>query len=213
MEVLGIYGYYYNEERVRIGPCCRSSNFQNSLRRKHKVKRISRRSIVSMILLVMLMLSTTGMAAAKPAAPVNIQILNVSDWHGQLDPVSVTGVGNVGGASVLKAYFDQHRAANPNTLTLTAGDAIGATPPLSGFFKDEPSIRAMRLMGFNADTLGNHNFDAGLARLQSQINLAGDTTGTIPGTAFNYLSANLKNVNNNLVGIDKMKIYNVGGVK
>jgi 2',3'-cyclic-nucleotide 2'-phosphodiesterase (5'-nucleotidase family) len=158
-------------------------------------------------------ISTTGPAAAKPAAPVDIQILNVSDWHGQLDPISVAGVGNVGGAAVLKAYFDQHRAQNPNTLLLTAGDAVGATPPISSFFQDEPTIRAMRLMGFNADTLGNHNFDAGLARLQGQINLAGDTTGAVPGTAFNYLSANLRNVEDNLVGIDKMKIYNVGGIK
>lgn len=177
------------------------------------MKSISKRSMVSTILLVLIMLSTTGLAVAKPAAPVEIQILNVSDWHGQLDPISVTGVGNVGGAAVLKAYFDQHRAANPNTLTLTAGDAVGATPPISSFFQDEPTIRAMRLMGFDADTLGNHNFDAGLARLQGHINLAGDTTGSVPGSAFNYLSANLRNVEDNLVGTDKMKIYNVGGVK
>lgn len=151
--------------------------------------------------------------SAAPRQPVDIQILNVSDWHGQLDPISVQGVGNVGGAAVLTAYFNQHRAENPNTLTLTAGDAVGATPPISAFFQDEPTIRVMRLMGFNADTLGNHNFDSGLARLQNQINLAGDTSGTVPGTAFNYLSANLRNVNENVSGTDKMKIYNVGGVK
>ena len=31
-----------------------------------------------------------------------------------------------------------------NTITFTAGDAVGATPPLSGFFQDAPAIRAMR---------------------------------------------------------------------
>jgi 2',3'-cyclic-nucleotide 2'-phosphodiesterase (5'-nucleotidase family) len=177
------------------------------------VNKFSSRSLVSMILLALIMLSMTGPAAAKPALPVTIQILNVSDFHGQLDPLSVAGVGNVGGAAVLKAYFDQHRAQNPNTLLVTAGDAVGATPPISSFFQDEPTIRAMRLMGFTADTLGNHNFDAGLGRLQGHIDLAGDTSGAVPGTAFNYLSANLKNVEDNLVGIEKMKIYNVGGVK
>ncbi|KPV48000.1 5'-nucleotidase, partial [Kouleothrix aurantiaca] len=108
-------------------------------------------------LLAIASLITTVSAAARQQ--VEIQILNVSDWHGQLDPLSITGVGNVGGAAALSTYFKQDRAANPNTLTLTAGDGVGATPPLSGFFADEPAIKAMRLMGFDADSLGNHYFD------------------------------------------------------
>jgi 2',3'-cyclic-nucleotide 2'-phosphodiesterase (5'-nucleotidase family) len=158
------------------------------------------------------LIATQPASAKRPPRPaVDIQILNISDWHGQLDPVSVSGVGNVGGAAVLKAYFDQHRAANPNTLLFTAGDAVGATPPVSSFFQDEPTIRAMRLMGFDADTLGNHNFDAGIARLQQQIDLAGSTTE--PGKPFTYLSANLKNVSSNLTGTEQAKMFVVGGVK
>ncbi len=61
--------------------------------------------------------------------------------------------------------------ANNRTLTLTGGDAVGGTPPLSNFFNDTPAILAMNLMGFDADTFGNHNFYAGIARLQSQIDL------------------------------------------
>ncbi len=148
------------------------------------------------------LIASQSASAKPPARPVDIQILNVSDWHGQLDPLSVgTPAVSIGGAAVLKAYFDQHRAANPNTLLLTAGDAVGATPPLSSFFRDEPTIRAMRLMGFDADTLGNHNFDAGTARLQQQIDLARSTTE--PGKPFTYLSANLKNVNDNVTGTDQ----------
>lgn len=163
--------------------------------------------------LLALLVAIVPAAFAKPRQAVEIQVLNVSDWHGQLDPISVGGVGNVGGAAVLKAYFDQHRAANPNTLLLTGGDAVGATPPLSSFFKDEPAIRAMRLMGFDADALGNHNFDSGIAQLQSQINLAGDSTGVVAGKPFTYLAANLRNVDDNLLGVEKMKIFNVGGIK
>lgn len=163
--------------------------------------------------LLALLVAIVPAAFAKPRQAVEIQVLNVSDWHGQLDPISVGGVGNVGGAAVLKAYFDQHRAANPNTLLLTGGDAVGATPPLSSFFKDEPAIRAMRLMGFDADALGNHNFDSGIAQLQSQINLAGDSTGGVAGKPFTYLAANLRNVDDNLLGVEKMKIFNVGGIK
>jgi 5'-nucleotidase len=161
-------------------------------------------------LLAIASLITTVSAAARQQ--VEIQILNVSDWHGQLDPLSITGVGNVGGAAALSTYFKQDRAANPNTLTLTAGDGVGATPPLSGFFADEPAIKAMRLMGFDADSLGNHNFDSGLTRLQNQINLAGSASEA--GQPYTYLSANLKNLSqNNVTGIQPYKIFTVGGVK
>jgi 5'-nucleotidase len=147
-------------------------------------------------------MSTTG-AAAAPQSTVDIQILNVSDWHAQLDPVSVVGVGDVGGAAVLSAYWNADRALNPNTLTLTAGDAFGASPPLSGFFNEEPAVLAMNLMGFDADTLGNHNFDKGIAHLQSMIDLA----------EFQYVSANLKNRDENLDGVKDYEIFEVGGVK
>ncbi len=134
---------------------------------------------------------------------VEIQFLTVSDWHAQLDPLFVSGVGNVGGAAELSTYFQMERAANPNTLTLTAGDAFGASPPLSNFFNEEPAVLAMNLMGFDADTLGNHNFDRGIAHLQQMINLA----------QFSYLSANLKNVDDNLTGVAPFKIFDVGGVR
>lgn len=161
--------------------------------------------------------SLPAQAASKPG-PVSVQLLNVSDWHGQLDPVTPTATPTLaavptGGAPALAAYFAADRAANPNTLTLTAGDAVGATPPVSAFFEDTPTVQAMRLMRFDADTLGNHNFDAGLARLQRQIDLARSEDPTVPGKRFRYLSANLKNVDANLDHVDKMRIFTVGGVK
>src|SRR5690242_6945839 len=94
---------------------------------------------------------------AKARHPVTVQILSISDWRGQVDPLVIDGT-QVGGAAVLSAYFKQERAANPNTLTLSSGGAVGASLPISSLFDDQPSVRAMRLMGFDADTLGNHNF-------------------------------------------------------
>jgi len=109
---------------------------------------LHRKAIVPLLLMIMTLAMVTGAVGAAPShKTVNIQILNVSDWHGQLDPL-VVGTSQVGGAAVLSAYFHSERAANPNTLTLTAGDAVGATPPLSSFFDDVPSILAMNLMGF-----------------------------------------------------------------
>jgi 2',3'-cyclic-nucleotide 2'-phosphodiesterase (5'-nucleotidase family) len=147
---------------------------------------------------LLVMAGTAGANPAKKPGTVDVQLLTVSDWHGQLTPVN-----GVGGAAFLKTYFDQARAANPNTLTFMAGDSIGATPPVSSFFEDEPAVRAMNMMGVTADTFGNHNFDRGINHLQRMVDLA----------EFDFLSANLRNLDENLTGVEKMKIYNVGGIK
>lgn len=160
-----------------------------------------------LVLLTALFLAPFSTASAAPRKPVDIQVLTVSDWHGQLDPI-----GNVGGAAVLSTYFKNERTANPNTLLFTAGDAVGATPPISAFFQDTPTIEVMRLMGFNADTLGNHNFDAGLGRLRDQVALAGSTTAA--GTPFTYVSANLTNLETEGLGaIKPYTMFEVAGVK
>lgn len=162
----------------------------------------------------MLTSTLSGAASAgSHVAPVDIRILTVSDWHGQLDPLSVFGEGTFGGAAELSAYFDAERAGNPNNLTLTAGDAVGASPPLSNFFDEEPAVRAMRLMGFDADGFGNHNFDDGIESLQNLVDIANAPAGTEPGEPFQYVAANLKNRDDNLSGVKDYEIFDVGGVK
>lgn len=170
--------------------------------RKARARRSSlpRINLAAGMILFLALLTTQG-AAEQPT--VEIQFLAVSDWHAQLDPLAVAGVGNVGGAAALSSYWQADRSANPRTLTLTAGDAFGASPPLSGLFNEEPAVRAMNLMGFDVDTFGNHNFDRGVAHLQQMIDLA----------EFPYLSANLKNVDDNLSDVAPFKIFDVGGVK
>ena len=61
----------------------------------------------------------------------------------------------------------------------------------------------MNLMGFDVDTFGNHNFDGGTAQLQQLIDLAD----------FQYVSANLRNRDDNLTGVKDFEIFDVGGVK
>jgi 5'-nucleotidase len=151
-----------------------------------------------------------GVLAAKPAAPppITFQILNVSDWHGNVDPVT-----GVGGAWNISERWDEDAAVYP-TLRLTAGDDYGATPPVSSFFDDVPAILAERLMGIQVGTLGNHNFDSGIEHLQDQIDLAGAPTSTsTPGDPFKYVAANLENVNANVSGIAPYQMFNVGGAR
>ena len=165
--------------------------------------------LVLAILAIVAMLVPAGALAARtvPGPTVNVQIIDISDWHGALDPV-----GGIGGAAVLKAYFDQVRATSPNNLTLTAGDDVGASPPLATYFEDVPAILAERMMGIQVGGLGNHNFDSGLGRLQSQIDLAGSTDPSVPGTPFRYVSSNLSNRDANISGVSDYAIFEYKGV-
>jgi 2',3'-cyclic-nucleotide 2'-phosphodiesterase (5'-nucleotidase family) len=139
-----------------------------------------------------------GTPPPKAKHTANIQLLTISDWHGQLTPVN-----GVGGAAFLKTYFDEARAENPNTLLFTAGDAIGATPPISSFFEDEPAIEALNMMGLDADTFGNHNFDRGVEHLQRMIDLA----------EYPFVAANLANLEENLTGVEPYTIFELDRVR
>jgi 2',3'-cyclic-nucleotide 2'-phosphodiesterase (5'-nucleotidase family) len=162
------------------------------------MKTLARTAIVVMALLAL----PSGATAAKSGTgTTNIQLLTVSDWHGQVVPLSTTPP--VGGAAVLKAYFDQARAENPNTLTFMAGDSVGATPPISSFFDDVPAIRTMNMMGVSADTFGNHNFDEGVGHLQDLVDIA----------EFPFVAANLANLEENLTGVSKRAFFSVDGVR
>jgi 2',3'-cyclic-nucleotide 2'-phosphodiesterase (5'-nucleotidase family) len=158
---------------------------------------------MSALLLVAVVTATGVFTASAKREPVVIQFLTISDWHAQLDPLFVFGVGNIGGAAELSAYWRDDRIDNPNTLTLTAGDAYGASPPLSSFFAEEPAVDAMNLMGFDVDTFGNHNFDKGITHLQEMINRAN----------FQYVSANLKNLEDNLSDVKRFEIFDMDGVQ
>ena len=174
---------------------------------------IARRTTLFLLVLALnLALPAWSPLDAAPRPPVTIQILAVSDWDAQIDPLPVADV-SVGGAAVLSAYFRDERTTNPRTLTLTAGNAFGASPPLSSVFDDVPAVLSMRLMGFDADTVANHNFNRGLAYLQRLITLAEAPAGAAPGGPFQYVSANLKHRDANLTGVRDFEIFDVGGVK
>jgi 2',3'-cyclic-nucleotide 2'-phosphodiesterase (5'-nucleotidase family) len=165
---------------------------------------------VAIAVIAILALSIPTIAlAAKPdgrGQTTAIRILDISDWHGQLDPN-----GGIGGAEALSSFFKAERAGNPNNITLTAGDDFGATPPLSGFFEEIPAVKAERMMGIQVGTFGNHNFDAGIDHLQQMVDLAGSTTEV--GAPFDYVSANLTNRDDNLSGVKDYKIFAFDGIK
>ncbi|MPZ48123.1 MAG: bifunctional metallophosphatase/5'-nucleotidase [Dehalococcoidia bacterium] len=139
---------------------------------------------------------------AQQPESVEIQLLSISGWRGQIEPVAVAGQGNVGGAAVIESYWQADRAGNPNTLALGAGNSFGTSPPISNLFQDEPAILALNRLGLDADTLGNDNFDGGIAYLQRLVTMA----------QFPFVAANLENVDANLIGVAPYRIFETGGV-
>ncbi len=129
---------------------------------------------------------------ADRSKPVDVQILAINDFHGQLPPV-----GTLGGAAVLGAYLRAAEATNPNTTIVSAGDLIGASPLISALFHDEPTIEVMNMIGLDINAVGNHEFDEGTDELLRMQNggshpVDGDLDGTpFGGADFQFLAANV----------------------
>ncbi|HZG95824.1 MAG TPA: bifunctional metallophosphatase/5'-nucleotidase [Mycobacteriales bacterium] len=152
--------------------------------------------------------AAAGPAAGNPtpgrvtkAKTTKIQILGLNDFHGALEPPAGSGgrIGttNAGGVEYLATHVDQLRATNPNTIFVSAGDLIGATPLTSALFHDEPSIEAFNLMGLDYNGVGNHEFDEGvdeLLRMQNggchPVDGCQDGDG-FAGADFDFLAANV----------------------
>ena len=183
-----------------------------------------RRSLVIIWLSVLALAMSTIPAAAKPSGTVNVQILGINDFHGQLEPATGSG-GRVGpttiagGAAYLATHLHNLEATNPNTVIVSAGDMIGATPLLSALFHDEPTIEAANLWGLDFNAVGNHEFDEGTVELTRMANggchpvdgcLDGDD---FAGADFQYLAANVVSEANGKTLFPAYKIRSFDGAK
>ncbi|MCW2758954.1 MAG: 5-nucleotidase [Nocardioidaceae bacterium] len=173
-----------------------------------------------------------------------IQILSFNDFHGNLEPPSgssgtlVTGhsfdpaSGKVsdttvttGGVEYLATHLKKARKGHKSSLTVAAGDIIGASPLLSAAFHDEPTIQAMNKLGLDVTAVGNHEFDEGYQELQRMQrggcikdgaganNQNSCAAGKFKGAKFNYLAANVKYVGRKKSILKPYVIKNVHGAK
>ncbi len=141
---------------------------------------------------------------------VKVQLLALNDFHGNLQTTTTGGIRPptpagqdapppiaAGGAGILGSYLKELRRGHRNSLTVAAGDLIGASPLLSALYHDEPTIEAMNLLRLSLTSVGNHEFDEGedeLKRMQNggchPTDGCQDDTG-FAGAKFKYLSANV----------------------
>ncbi len=99
-----------------------------------------------------------------------ITILHTNDVHSQLEPFPMDGSKNagMGGVAGRASLIKQIRAENANVLLLDAGDIFQGTPYFN-LYHGEPEIKAMSMMGYDAATMGNHDFDKGIENFATQI--------------------------------------------
>ncbi len=151
---------------------------------------------------------------------ISVQLLGINDFHGQLDyskdlkDAEGKVVATVGGADYLAAYLEKYKATNNNTLLIHAGDAVGASRPVSALLQDEPTIDFLNRMGFAVGTVGNHEFDKGSAELLRLINGGKNPKSgkDFAGANFPYVVANVVDESGKLL-LDPYVIKEVGGVK
>jgi 5'-nucleotidase len=176
----------------------------------------------------------------------HVQVLAINDLHGHLAantpgtiqtgccrPVITNGVQTgwtqmtvpTGGIAYLAAHIKALRATNPDTITVGAGDLIGASPLVSALFHDEPTIEAMNSIGLDVTGVGNHEFDEGVAelrRMQYGDQHGGDGCHPVDGcqdgtpfggSLFQYLAANVFYAGTNRTILPPYEVRKVGNAK
>jgi 5'-nucleotidase/UDP-sugar diphosphatase len=111
-------------------------------------------------------------------------LLHTNDHHGTILPNDGRG-----GLAERATFIKSVRMANPSVLMVDAGD-INTGTAFSNMFAAEPDILAYNLMGYDAATFGNHEFDGTLEKLENQIALA----------KFPFVSSNIKTANGEFLG-------------
>jgi len=100
----------------------------------------------------------------------HLTILHTNDVHSRIDPFPMDGSRNqgLGGVAARAEGIDKIRSEEKHVLLLDAGDIFQGTPYFN-LYKGEPEIKAMTAMNYEATTIGNHDFDAGLENLANQL--------------------------------------------
>lgn len=97
-------------------------------------------------------------------------ILHTNDVHSRLEPFPMDGSRNqgLGGVAARAEQIRAVRATGEQVLLLDSGDIFQGTPYFN-FYNGEPEIKAMTAMGYDACTMGNHDFDGGIENFANQL--------------------------------------------
>ncbi|MGL5014805.1 MAG: bifunctional metallophosphatase/5'-nucleotidase [Bacteroidales bacterium] len=99
-----------------------------------------------------------------------LAIIHTNDTHSQIEPFGENAGERSGMAGLARraTLVKELREEYSNLLLLDAGDFFQGTPYFN-FFNGELEVRAMNLLGYDAVTLGNHEFDNGVEFLANAL--------------------------------------------
>ena len=134
-----------------------------------------------------------------------LTILHTNDVHSRIDPFPANDpkYPNMGGVARRAALIKKIRAFEKNVLLLDAGDIFQGTPYFN-LYGGELEFKLMSEMGYDASTLGNHDFDNGIDGLVKQM----------PHMNFPFLNANYSFADTLLEKkVREYKIFHRGNLK
>ncbi len=115
-----------------------------------------------------------GPAAAAPGTTTDVRLITFNDFHGNLQPPAGSSgrvtlpdgtTVDAGGAAYLATHVKRLRGEVANSVVLSAGDNVGASPLDSALFHDEPTLALLNEIGVKASVIGNHELDEGYKEL------------------------------------------------
>jgi 2',3'-cyclic-nucleotide 2'-phosphodiesterase (5'-nucleotidase family) len=157
------------------------------------------------VFIAILFIFASSSFSPATAKTIDLTILHINDFHGNLLPKpGKDGKPATGGMAYIAKMVSEERAKNPEgTLLLSAGDMFQGTP-ISNLFRGKPVVETMNRMGFDAMTLGNHEFDWGMEAFQNLRKAA----------VFPFLSANIIDDKGALLpGVKPYAIFQKKGLK
>ena len=110
---------------------------------------------------------------AAAADPVTLNLLAINDFHGRIEPPTLTagavvpGTGTVAFAGTVEQL--RQAGGEDNTVFISAGDNIGASLFASATQQDQPTIDVLNELDLDASAVGNHEFDKGFADLRDRV--------------------------------------------
>jgi 5'-nucleotidase len=147
-----------------------------------------------------------------PPGEVLITVLHTNDTHSQIDPIldnDKTWAGK-GGVARRATLVKRIRKENPNTILIDGGDVCQGTPYFN-FYKGEVEYKAMSLIGYDAGTIGNHEFDNGVESLAKALQFANfDIVSTNYDVRGSALESKVKNHSVKVVGGVRVGLFGLG---
>jgi 5'-nucleotidase len=146
--------------------------------------------------------------------PLDMKLLAINDFHGQISTGRRVNNKDVGGAAIMAAYIKQQRAQTRYSLTVNAGDMVGASGPSSALLQDQPTIDFLNHLGMDVGTVGNHEFDDGYEELMRLLNGGcHPVAGCWDGANYPSVSANVFDKRTNKTILPAYTIINVNGAR